>query len=83
MCDCLAACTPAWQKSPSDPMWVNHHVGEPPCGCWELNSGPLEEQPVLNKCSPAPIFNFYSSLCICILMSCVGGCPQKPERALN
>ena len=19
---------------------------EPPCGCWELNSGPLEEQPV-------------------------------------
>ena len=21
---------------------------EPPCGCWELNSGPLEEQSVLN-----------------------------------
>jgi hypothetical protein len=20
---------------------------QPPCGCWELNSGPLEEQPVL------------------------------------
>jgi hypothetical protein len=20
---------------------------EPPCGCWDLNSGPLEEQPVL------------------------------------
>ena len=20
---------------------------EPPCGCWELNLGPLEEQPVL------------------------------------
>jgi hypothetical protein len=20
---------------------------EPPCGCWEFNSGPLEEQPVL------------------------------------
>ena len=20
---------------------------EPPCGCWELNSGPLEEQPLL------------------------------------
>jgi hypothetical protein len=20
---------------------------EPPCGCWELNSGPLEEQSVL------------------------------------
>jgi hypothetical protein len=23
---------------------------EPPCGCWELNSGPLEKQPVLFFC---------------------------------
>jgi hypothetical protein len=22
-------------------------VTHPPCGCWELNLGPLEEQPVL------------------------------------
>ena len=22
---------------------------EPPCGCWELNSGPQEEQPVQPK----------------------------------
>ena len=27
---------------------------EPPCGCWELNSGPLEEQSVL--LTPEPSF---------------------------
>ena len=26
---------------------------EPPCGCWELNSGPLEEQPVLLTAKPS------------------------------
>ena len=26
---------------------------EPPCGCWELNSGPLEEQPVLLTAEPS------------------------------
>jgi hypothetical protein len=26
---------------------------EPPCGCWELNSGPLEEQPVLLTTQPS------------------------------
>jgi hypothetical protein len=25
---------------------------EPPCGCWELNSGPLEEQPVYLTSEP-------------------------------
>lgn len=25
----------------------------PPCGCWELNVGPLEEQPVLSAVEPA------------------------------
>jgi hypothetical protein len=25
---------------------------EPPCGCWELNSGPLEEQSVLLTTEP-------------------------------
>ena len=25
---------------------------EPPCGCWELNSRPLEEQPVLLATEP-------------------------------
>jgi hypothetical protein len=26
---------------------------EPPCGCWEINSGPLEEQPVLLTTEPS------------------------------
>jgi hypothetical protein len=38
---------------------------EPPCGCWELNSGPLEGQPLLLTSEPALQpnvykFNFYS-----------------------
>jgi hypothetical protein len=32
------------QKRASDPITDGY---EPPRGCWELNSGPLEEQPVL------------------------------------
>ena len=26
---------------------------EPPCGCWELNAGLLEEQPVLLSAEPS------------------------------
>jgi hypothetical protein len=26
---------------------------EPPCGCWDLNSGPLEEQSVLLPTEPS------------------------------
>ena len=38
------ACMLAYQKRAS-----NSIIGgcEPPCGCWELNLGSLEEQPVL------------------------------------
>jgi len=34
---------------------------EPPCGCWELNSGPLEEQPVLLTTEPSlqPLPSFF------------------------
>jgi len=32
------------QKRASDPITDGC---EPPCGCWELNSGPLQEQSVL------------------------------------
>ena len=28
-------------------------VGELPCGCWELNPGPLQEQPVLVPAEPS------------------------------
>ncbi|KAM7331959.1 hypothetical protein ACRRTK_008667 [Alexandromys fortis] len=45
-----SAYTPACQKRTSDPIVDGH---EPPCGCWELNSGPLEEQPVLLTAEPS------------------------------
>ena len=40
----LSVCTPACQNIALDP---NIDGYKPPCGCCELNSGPLEEQPVL------------------------------------
>jgi hypothetical protein len=36
---------PESQKRAPDPITDGC---ESPCGCWELNSGPLEEQPVLS-----------------------------------
>ena len=38
---------------------------EPQCGCWELNSGPLEEQEMLSTTEPSlqPLgSNFYRSI---------------------
>jgi hypothetical protein len=40
----LSACMPAGQKRAPDPITDGY---EPPCGCWESNSGALEGQPVL------------------------------------
>jgi hypothetical protein len=44
-------CLQTPQKRASDPITEGC---EPPCGCWELNSGPLEEQlttePSLQPC---------------------------------
>ena len=47
---------------------------EPPCGCWELNSGLLEEQSVLNPWAISPAEHFlthnllsvWSDLCLII-----------------
>jgi len=53
------------QKRASDPITDGC---EPPCGCWELNSGPLEEQSVLLTAEPSlqPInsFNIWMYMCI-------------------
>jgi hypothetical protein len=38
------------QKRSSDPITDGC---EPPCGCWDLNSGPLEEQSVLLTAEPS------------------------------
>ena len=39
---------------------------EPPCGCWELNSGPLEEQAMLLTTEPSlqPPILFIFYVCI-------------------
>jgi hypothetical protein len=54
-CSCL------WthQKKASDPITI---FCEPSCGCWELNSGALEEQSVLLTAEPSlqPLNNGYS-----------------------
>ena len=41
---------------------------EPPCGCWELNSGPLEEQAMLLTSEPSlqpllPSFDMQTEYC--------------------
>lgn len=34
-------------------------IWESPCGCWEFNPGPLDEQPVLLTCEPALQLHVY------------------------
>jgi hypothetical protein len=43
-------CLQTHQKRASDPITDGC---EPPCDCWDLNSGPLEEQPVLLTTEPS------------------------------
>ena len=45
----LPPCMPACQRAPD---LITDGCG-PPCGCWELNSGPWEEQPVLLTTEPS------------------------------
>jgi hypothetical protein len=47
----LSACTPACPKRASAPFIDDH---ESPCGCWQLNSGSVEEQSVLLVREPSP-----------------------------
>jgi hypothetical protein len=60
----LSACVPADQKKAPDPITDGY---EPPCGCWELNSGPLEEQTVLltSELSPAQDQLFHGLTFMC------------------
>jgi hypothetical protein len=57
----LPACTPAGQKRASDLITDGC---ESPCGCWELNTEPLEEQPVLltSVISLAPVKTMFRYL---------------------
>jgi hypothetical protein len=65
-CSCLFR----HQKRASDPITDGC---EPPCHCWELDSGPLEEQSVLLTTEPSLLplsdkmfkeINWYFSVCI-------------------
>ena len=77
------------QKRTSDPITDGC---ETPCGCWELNSGPLEEQSVLLTTEPSlqpnfkiPVILFHVYGCVSVCAPCVK-CPPAAEgsgRALE
>ena len=46
----LSVCMPTGQKRAPDPITDGF---EQPCGCWKLNSGPLEEQSMLLTSEPS------------------------------
>ena len=50
MYECFAVYTSTCQKRTSDLCIYGY---EPTCGCWELNSRPLEDQPVLFITEPS------------------------------
>ena len=39
--------------TPEEGIGSHYRWCEPPCGCWELNSGPLEKQSVLLPAEPS------------------------------
>ena len=81
-------CLQTHQKRASDPIADGC---EPPCGCWELNSGPLEDQSVLLTTEPSlqpPLISYTNSMseipCFFVVCCCVlseadyyGQRPQK------
>ena len=65
------SCLQTHPKRASDPITDGC---EPPCGCWELNSGPLEKQSVLLTTEPPlqPISMFLNvTVCPSALVSCL------------
>jgi hypothetical protein len=44
---------------------------EPPSGCWELNSGPLEEQSVLLNSEPSLQSHYFLSVVLGLALRCV------------
>jgi hypothetical protein len=59
------SCFQTHQKRASDPIT---DACEPPCGCWDLNSGPLEEQSVLLTAEPS-LQPLYSVICLFTLLT--------------
>jgi hypothetical protein len=74
----LPACTTACHKKASDPITDGCELS---CGCWGLNSGPLEEQIVLLTAEPSLQYNVVyillfklSSVCFVCVCACVSVC---------
>ena len=66
------------QKRASDPITDGC---EPPCGCWKLNSGPLEEQSVLLTISPAHVLHVCLNEERCVVIEfIVYGLHRRPGR---
>ena len=57
-------CLQTHQKRGLDPVTDGC---KPPCGCWELNSGPLEEQSVFLTAEPSLQPYFCVCACVCVL----------------
>jgi hypothetical protein len=60
----------------SDPLLLNYSC-EVRCGCWELNSGPLEEEPVLLTAETF-LQPYFCCLCVCVCV-CVYVCRRERE----
>ena len=83
----LAACMSVWGcQSPGTGVTDRSEL---PCGCWELNQGPVEEQPVLLTTEPSLLpnllkkkrltFFFYVCVCVSLYTPYLCRCPQKSE----
>ena len=69
------SCLQTHQKMSSNPM---RDGWEPPCGCWEMNSGLLEEQSVLLTAEPSQFFRIPK----CSKNACRSGYPRQNLRSL-
>ena len=68
VCLFVCSCLQTHQKRASDPITDGY---ESPCGCWELNSGPSEEQSVLLTAEPSlQTFSCLSSCFKLIICMC-------------
>jgi hypothetical protein len=73
----LMLCLPTYQKRESNPITDGC---EPPCSCWGLNSGPLEEQPVLltSEIFLQPPSLLFKKKRFIYFIICVMGCLPAP-----
>ena len=77
----ISACTPTCQKRASELIIDGC---EPPCCCWELNLGPLEDQTVLLTAGPSLQPQKYLYSCIFMQGMCRSvQARRRPEEDLS